>query len=667
MGFNIFDETPQVAQKFAGTDKEVAEAIFLQHAQEGLSLQSGEPFKAACVSIADAFPHLSALKNPAMEGRLFELMDANGDGIIDLEEFCSGTAGLLSTDSNHYENLLARLRSGFVGHYNGTFTHVKRVAIIGAGVAGLQTARALSKRGKECVIFEKSDNCGGVWRANYADFGLQVPRELYEFPEFPYPKIEGTKWEKFPPGPQVQQYIEAYCREFGLDTMIRWETGVHQISSNMTDGNRGYKLRFSKKGETEVQEEAFDFVVVATGMYGWPPHIPKVRDQDVFEGTVAHSATFQDASVCKGKKVVVVGGGKSAIDNAVSAAKHGEKSTLVFRSAHWPVPRYLANLVPFKWGTYSRFGHAMLPVHYDVSNVGWYFHSLCTPIKWVWWRTVETMFKLQFRLPKDLIPTTPIEIDLFTGGQIITYAFRNMIEKGEVDAKKGSLLKFTKNGVVLTDGTEIEADIVVFGTGFTKNYGILERLLQQKLNIEKDGLYLYRNMLAPRLPDIAFVGAEVSTFNNILTHGLQAEWLARVLDGDVVLPSAAKMEQHIEKEQAWKRSWMPPSSARASIHQLHMMKYHDQLTKDMGERQCRKGWNLLGEVFAPYCAADYRPIFKGDTSKLTKVVVSEPESEVHAVKAPFWTQGRLFVVVALVLIAVFAVLLCYHFLVDSLN
>jgi len=278
-------------------------------------------------------------------------------------------------------------------------------------------------------------------------------------------------------------------------------------------------------------------------------------------------------------------------------------------SAHWPVPRYLLDLVPFKWGTYSRFGHFMLPTHYDVAPMEWYMHSLLTPIKWGWWRIVETMFRVQFRLPAEMIPSTPIEIDVFTGGQILNYEFRDMLKSGQVSAKKGSLQRFTKNGVTLQDGTKLEADIVVFGTGFTKNYGLLDRLLQNKLSKEKDGLYLYRNVIPPRLPDFAFIGSEVSTFNNILTHGLQAEWLARLIDGKVAKPAAAKMEQQIEREQAWKRTWMPATSARASIHQLHMMKYHDQLVEDMGEKKLRKGWNLLAEVFAPYGAADYRGIF----------------------------------------------------------
>ena len=63
--------------------------------------------------------------------------------------------------------------------------------------------------------------------------------------------------------------------------------------------------------------------------------------------------------VAKDKDVLVVGAGKSAVDNAVAAAKTGKSSTLLFRNAHWPVPRNLLNLLPFKWGTYSRFGHFM--------------------------------------------------------------------------------------------------------------------------------------------------------------------------------------------------------------------------------------------------------------------------------------------------------------------
>jgi len=257
----------------------------------------------------------------------------------------------------------------------------------------------------------------------------------------------------------------------------------------------------------------------------------------------------------------------------------------------------------------------MLPTHCDVGSVAWYIHSLLTPVKWGWWRIVEQMFKFQFRIPADMVPKTPIEVDVFTGGQILTYEFRDMLAAGTVDAKKGSIEHFTEDGVVLQDGTVMDADLVVFATGFTKNYDLLDVLVQNKLNKEKDGLYLYRNVIPPKLANLAFIGSEVSTFNNILTHGLQAEWLARVLDGKIELPSAARMEQTLETEQAWKRSWMPATSARASIYQLHMLKYHDMLLVDMGENPMRKGMNFLAEALSPYCAADYRGMFMESVPK----------------------------------------------------
>merc|ERR1712187_283662 len=189
---------------------------------------------------------------------------------------------------------------------------------------------------------------------------------------------------------------------------------------------------------------------------------------------------------------------------------------------------------------------------------------------------------------------------LFTGGQILTYEYRNMLKAGQVQGLKGSIDHFVEDGVVLTDGTQIPADVVIYGTGFGKSYEIFDKATQQKLAVQRDGLYLYRNIIPAAVPNLAFVGSEVSTFNNILTHGLQALWLQRMLIGEMSLPRPGAMERIVEKESAWKRSWMPPSSARAAIWQLHMTKYHDGLCQDMGVCHRRKGGNFRGEVFAPY-------------------------------------------------------------------
>eukprot|EP00440_Ansanella_granifera_P072050 gb/GFBE01078189.1/.p1 GENE.gb/GFBE01078189.1/~~gb/GFBE01078189.1/.p1 ORF type:complete len:626 (+),score=157.37 gb/GFBE01078189.1/:1-1878(+) len=623
MGFNIYDDTqapasPSAAQRrrsftdqTEGTDKAIAQEIFFSHASGDDVLQAGTSFSAACKSLAGAYEQFSALTLPQMEGRAYELFDDNHDGLISCQEFLDGVEELLRPKTSQGRALRDRLSQNTVNPtpvHSLLLSEVKTICVVGGGVAGLQTANLLGQAGFKCTIFEKSQDVGGVWRENYADFGLQVPRELYEFPGFPYPADKN--WSKFPPGPEVQEYIQKYAKQFKLYEVCKFETAVLEMKPGSS--GRGWDVKYQRKGETAVWEE-FDFAVVATGMYGWPPHIPKARGYGNFKGEILHSCTFTDRKMATGKRVVVVGGGKSAIDNAVAAAKEGISSTLVCREMHWPVPRHLLNLVPFKWGTYSRFGHFMLPTHHEESSASWWMHSTCAPVKWMWWRVVELMFRGQFCIPKSQVPPSNIEIDVFNGGQILNYEFRDMLASGKVKLILGSIDKFREDGtgVVLNDGTELDCDLVVYGTGFKKSYDIFDStFVQPKLDIQKDGLYLYRNILPPQVPDLAFIGCEVSTFNNILTHGLQALWLTKVLTGELRLPKTSQMMRVMELEQAWKRSWMPPSSARASIWQLHMMKYHDNLLKDMGENHKRRGFNFLGECFAPYSAWDYKDLFK---------------------------------------------------------
>ena len=156
-----------------------------------------------------------------------------------------------------------------------------------------------------------------------------MPRELYEFPGYPYPdakmeEISGKGFSPFPPGHEVAEYIRMFADDMELQQLISFETSVTRLEP--IAGGDGWAMHHGKQGEAEVVEQ-FDFVVVATGMYSSDHvHLPEAEGVDRFQGQIMHSCQFKDASVCQGKNVVVVGGGKSSIDCVVAAAKKRAKA-----------------------------------------------------------------------------------------------------------------------------------------------------------------------------------------------------------------------------------------------------------------------------------------------------------------------------------------------------
>lgn len=447
-----------------------------------------------------------------------------------------------------------------------------QIIIVGAGVAGLQTASELARRGHRVRIFEKSAGVGGVWRSNYDGFGLQVPAYLYEFPEFPN---RTTPPRSFPEGDKVLAYVHDYAKHHALWSRchVHLSEGVHRIQRLV----RGWMVH------TAQGEYTCDFIVMATGMY----HSPHIPDAFANRTNVVHSSSFVNASQASNRRVVVVGAGKSAVDCATKAHAVAKSVTVLARRLHWPVPRLLANVIPFEWTTYSRLGSLLLPVYWltDRTTASW--HRFFEPLKMRVWRAVEHLITMQYGLATR--PPEPLLVDLFSGGQIHDGAFQALVRRGEVAV--------TNDAAVIED-----AELIVCATGFRKTYDLFDESVRRALNPLSDGLWLHRNILPPDVPGLAFVGAEVSTFNNILTHHLQARWLADILEKGA--PSTETMTQSVERERRWKRSWMPESPDRAALVQLHMTQYHDALLSDMGLARPKRKWY---QVFAPLTARDYAP------------------------------------------------------------
>jgi len=480
------------------------------------------------------------------------------------------------------------------------------ICIIGGGVAGVVAARVMRSANIPVTLFEKTGTLGGVWSDNYAGFGIQVPSNLYEFPDEPLPR----GWD-FAAGEMIHTYIRQYAQKHGVNEVARLNCAVTGISRT---GAMWTVQVMNEHGRPE--SHTFDFVVLATGVYSSvDKFIPQYEGAEKFEGIYAHSVDFKDLNCCKGKHVISVGFGKSAFDCAQLSAKVAEKSTLLFREAHWPVPRKILGLVPFEYATFSRFGSGCLkPAYPKHGLIEKCVHMIPCLLDTFWW-LVAKIFAWQFEMAKmevDVTPEKDFMSDFWGGHGCIPHPdFFPLMKCGLIKAKKGSISAVKAKSVVLDTGDELPADVILFGTGFRPNLDFLPHEIRSKK--EEDGLWLYRQMIHPDFPTLCFLNSNTTTFTNITTASIQARWLVEMISKG--LPSKEEMEADVVEKKAWKRKTMPNAGhARAYMIQTHQVHYYDELLHDIGASIHRKRglFRAVKEFFEPYRPADYDTIVTGD-------------------------------------------------------
>eukprot|EP00198_Chlamydomonas_reinhardtii_P008884 XP_001698221.1 predicted protein [Chlamydomonas reinhardtii] len=342
---------------------------------------------------------------------------------------------------------------------------------------------------------------------------------------------------------------------------------------------------------------------------GAAPRVPPIPGQELYRGLQVHSKDFTDAAVAAGKEVLVVGAGKTAADivTELTATSQASRVTLLYRRPHWPLPRAVGP-VTIKSLAYTRLiSSALLPYYYDAGPGGKAAAACLTPLRKAFWIRFMAKVNQTFGVKKTMgAPDRPICQDIWYSGQVLdAVKWPDVINNPKVQARQGEVEYFTPVSAVLRDGTELQPDIVLYATGYSNQYTFLEPDVRESINVQHDGVYLYRHVLVPGLPGLAFVGAE-------------AEWLASALAGEVELPLPHAMAADVEAQMEWRRRTMPPHKLRGSSVMLYMQAYHDQLVRDMGAATHRKQPSFrhpFAECFEPYTALDYSDVFMRDPLK----------------------------------------------------
>ncbi len=202
-----------------------------------------------------------------------------------------------------------------------------RVAIIGAGMAGILSAIKLTEAGiDEVTVYEKADRLGGTWRENtYPGIACDVPSHLYSYsfrlnPDWSHP---------FSPGQEIQAYLERVAREHHVDQLIRF--GEEITTCEWSD--RRWHLE-SAGGRHDVA----DFVIAATGVLHHPNY-PDIEGADTFDGPIFHSSRWDHRAAVDGARVGIIGTGSTAVQMVSAVVDRAQKLSLFQRTAQWIMPQ----------------------------------------------------------------------------------------------------------------------------------------------------------------------------------------------------------------------------------------------------------------------------------------------------------------------------------------
>lgn len=458
-------------------------------------------------------------------------------------------------------------------------TDTKRVIVIGSGVSGLSTAKTFLQYGyRNVVILESSNEIGGVWRSDqYSGASIQTPYWLYEFPDFPWPR-DLILNSHCPDQAVVQEYCRRYASQFGIQQKVRF--GHKAVSAKRE--NEVWQVKTEKHGIIEA-----DILIMAVGNNDKSnPIVPNIPNRSSFQGTVLHSSQVGDGKILEtAEHIAVIGGSHSAFDIGLMQPR---KTTAVIRTPHFWIPQWALH-VPFfdRIAFYIFRGYRVKKS--DRSYLIRFLDEVC-------------LFMLSLGL--DRTPGNHSVLDDCTRGgslHVITPLDKYRAAKFNWKLEYATPVSYSQQGIRLSNGGHVRADVIVWGTGFqpSKFLGKFFEGIELQDSLD-DGLYLYKYIVHPMLPDCYFCGFRDPAANVPFLSNVQAVWAvfgaAGLLPHQEKSDTALFMSRLLKYRMDHTRTKFPASHRRAFYDWLldvpHNCNYTyaKELLRDCGSSRLATWW-----------------------------------------------------------------------------
>lgn len=332
-----------------------------------------------------------------------------------------------------------------------------RIAIVGAGPAGIAAGRELLKQGfTDFTIFDALDAPGGTWRLHsYPGLACDVWAHSYSFSYAPNPDWSAS----FVGFAEIQAYLADCATRFGLDPHIQLNTRV-------------IRAEYLEPGKwvldsTEGPLGEFDIMINAMGNQHTPQY-PNVEGIESFSGDTWHATRWNHDVPLKGKRVVVVGSAASAVQIVPEVAKEAGHLTVLQRSANWIMPRGRKDYSEAKRERFRKFPSLikltrwvqrmmMGQVEYAVT-IG---HKRMAQFEGVVKKFIDSSVD-DPAVRKALVPDTRYGCKR----GLVSDDFYPALNRDNVELVPESLSKVTPSGIETASGKKVDADVIIYCTGY---------------------------------------------------------------------------------------------------------------------------------------------------------------------------------------------------------
>jgi putative flavoprotein involved in K+ transport len=353
------------------------------------------------------------------------------------------------------------------------------VVVVGGGQGGIALGARLRQLNIPSVVIDRHERPGDQWRNRYKSLCLHDPVWYDHLPYMKFP----DNWPVFTPKDKLGDWLEMYTRVME----IPYWTSSTVTSATYDEVAEEWTVVVNRAGEEIVLKPKQ--LVLATGMSG-KPNMPNFPGMEKFAGDQHHSSQHPGPDEYVGKRVVVIGSNNSAHDICAALWEAGVDVTMVQRSStHIVRSQTLMDI-----GLGDLYSERAVASGVTTEKADMIFASLPYRILhefqiplYEQMREVDADFYARLEKAGFMLDWGADGSGLFMkylrrgSGYYIDVGACDLVADGEIKLAHGNVKEITENSVILEDGTELPADVIVYATGYGSMNGWAADLISQEV------------------------------------------------------------------------------------------------------------------------------------------------------------------------------------------